>query len=176
MASLPDSGSFRYVVMRFMRDSMKPPPEGGGREGYPLSMHSHMTDQMRSSSERTSASGRHAVSFSSMTWAIDSPVSEQIASRSVPPASAPDDCSGSSDDVGAYGADRSRVLEPGMVLTVEPGLYIAPDADVPAAYRGIGIRIEDDILITEDGNKNLTASVVKKADDIEALMAAARLQ
>ncbi|EGT0648205.1 Xaa-Pro aminopeptidase [Citrobacter braakii] len=79
-------------------------------------------------------------------------------------------------DVGVYGQDRSRILEPGMVLTVEPGLYIAPDADVPPAYRGIGIRIEDDILITEDGNENLTASVVKKADDIEALMAAARLQ
>jgi len=77
-------------------------------------------------------------------------------------------------DVGVYGADRSRVLEPGMVITVEPGLYIAPDADVPEAYRGIGIRIEDDILITEDGNENLTASVVKKADDIEALMAAAK--
>lgn len=76
-------------------------------------------------------------------------------------------------DVGVYGVDRSRVLEPGMVLTVEPGLYIAPDADVPAEYRGIGIRIEDDILITENGNENLTASVVKRADDIEALMAAA---
>ena len=78
-------------------------------------------------------------------------------------------------DVGAYGTDRSRVLEPGMVLTVEPGLYIAPDADVPEAYRGIGIRIEDDIVITETGNENLTASVVKHADDIEALMAAARV-
>lgn len=77
-------------------------------------------------------------------------------------------------DVGAYGVDRSRVLEPGMVLTVEPGLYIAPDADVPAQYRGIGIRIEDDIVITANGNENLTASVVKTADDIEALMAAAR--
>ncbi len=77
-------------------------------------------------------------------------------------------------DVGFYGPDRSRVLEPGMVLTVEPGLYIAPDADVPAQYRGIGIRIEDDIVITETGNENLTATVVKKANDIEALMAAAR--
>ena len=77
-------------------------------------------------------------------------------------------------DVGAYGADRSRPLEPGMVITVEPGLYIAPDADVPAEYRGIGIRIEDNILITETGNENLTASVVKNADEIEALMAAAR--
>lgn len=78
-------------------------------------------------------------------------------------------------DVGSYGPDRSRILEPGMVLTVEPGLYIAPDADVPPEYRGIGIRIEDDIVITADGNENLTASVVKKADDIEALMAAQRL-
>lgn len=77
-------------------------------------------------------------------------------------------------DVGVYGPDRSRPLEPGMVLTVEPGLYIAPDADVPPQYRGIGIRIEDDILITENGNENLTASVVKKADEIEALMAAAK--
>ena len=77
-------------------------------------------------------------------------------------------------DVGFYGPDRSRVLEPGMVITVEPGLYIAPDADVPAQYRGIGIRIEDDIVITETGNENLTASVVKNPDDIEALMAAAR--
>ncbi|WNY85795.1 Xaa-Pro aminopeptidase [Leclercia adecarboxylata] len=77
-------------------------------------------------------------------------------------------------DVGAYGPERSRVLEPGMVLTVEPGLYIAPDADVPVEYRGIGIRIEDDIVITETGNENLTASVVKNADEIEALMAAAR--
>jgi len=77
-------------------------------------------------------------------------------------------------DVGVYGPDRSRTLESGMVLTVEPGLYIAPDADVPPQYRGIGIRIEDDILITENGNENLTASVVKKADEIEALMAAAK--
>lgn len=77
-------------------------------------------------------------------------------------------------DVGGYGPERSRPLEPGMVLTVEPGLYIAPDADVPQEYRGIGIRIEDDIAITESGNENLTASVVKRADDIEALMAAAR--
>jgi Xaa-Pro aminopeptidase len=78
-------------------------------------------------------------------------------------------------DVGHYGSpSRDRILEPGMVLTIEPGLYIAPDADVPQEYRGIGIRIEDDILITKDGNENLTASVVKDPDAIEALMAAAR--
>lgn len=77
-------------------------------------------------------------------------------------------------DVGFYGPDRSRIPAPCMVITVEPGLYIAPDADVPEEYRGIGIRIEDDIVITETGNENLTASVVKSADDIEALMAAAR--
>lgn len=77
-------------------------------------------------------------------------------------------------DVGHYGTERDRILEPGMVLTIEPGLYIAPDADVPEAYRGIGVRIEDDIVITADGNENLTASVVKTADDIEALMAQAK--
>ncbi|WP_034916788.1 Xaa-Pro aminopeptidase [Erwinia sp. 9145] len=77
-------------------------------------------------------------------------------------------------DVGGYGNDRDRPLEPGMAITVEPGLYIAPDADVPAEYRGIGIRIEDDIIITAEGNENLTDSVVKDADEIEALMAAAR--
>lgn len=77
-------------------------------------------------------------------------------------------------DVGFYGVERDRILEPGMVLTIEPGLYIAPDADVPPQYRSIGVRIEDDILITEDGNENLTAMVVKDPDEIEALMAAAK--
>ncbi|WP_416411780.1 Xaa-Pro aminopeptidase [Pantoea sp. App145] len=78
-------------------------------------------------------------------------------------------------DVGHYGTpSRDRILEPGMVLTIEPGLYIAPDAKVPAQYRGIGIRIEDDIVITAEGNENLTDSVVKDADAIEALMAVAR--
>jgi Xaa-Pro aminopeptidase len=78
-------------------------------------------------------------------------------------------------DVGHYGSpSRSRPLEPGMVLTIEPGLYIAPDADAPPEYRGIGIRIEDNILITANGNENLTASVVKDPDAIETLMAAAK--
>ncbi|TCV91701.1 Xaa-Pro aminopeptidase [Biostraticola tofi] len=77
-------------------------------------------------------------------------------------------------DVGDYGcAERGRILEPGMVLTIEPGLYIPNEADLPLSYRGIGIRIEDNILITEAGSENLTASVVKDADAIEALMAAA---
>jgi Xaa-Pro aminopeptidase len=60
-----------------------------------------------------------------------------------------------------------------MVLTVEPGLYLPKDDKlVPKRYRGIGIRIEDDVLITSDGNEVLTASVPKTVADIEALMAA----
>lgn len=78
-------------------------------------------------------------------------------------------------DVGDYGGvKRDRPVQPGMVLTIEPGLYIAPDADVPAEYRGIGIRIEDNIVITEQGNENLTANVMKDVDEIEALMATAK--
>ncbi|MDM7915031.1 MAG: M24B family metallopeptidase, partial [Candidatus Eisenbacteria bacterium] len=74
-------------------------------------------------------------------------------------------------DVGRYylGAE-SRTLAPGMVLTVEPGLYIAEgDEAAPPEYRGIGIRIEDDVLITEAGNRVLTAGVPKDAEEIEAL-------
>jgi Xaa-Pro aminopeptidase len=68
-------------------------------------------------------------------------------------------------------AKNSRPFAPGMVLTVEPGLYIPPDdKTAPAKYRGIGIRIEDDVLVTENGNVNLTAKVPKDADEIEALM------
>lgn len=78
-------------------------------------------------------------------------------------------------DVGDYATpERSRPLVPGMVLTVEPGLYIPSDGDVPEKYRGIGVRIEDDILITESGHENLTESVVKDPDAIERLMLAAR--
>ena len=62
-----------------------------------------------------------------------------------------------------------------MVLTVEPGLYIPrDDKDAPEKYRGIGIRIEDDVLITEDGNRNLTNKVPKEIDEIEAIMAESR--
>ncbi|WP_043270266.1 aminopeptidase P family protein [Streptomyces sp. CT34] len=63
-------------------------------------------------------------------------------------------------------------LEPGMVLTVEPGLYFqADDLTVPEEYRGIGVRIEDDILVTEDGNRNLSAALPRRADEVEAWMA-----
>jgi Xaa-Pro aminopeptidase len=73
-------------------------------------------------------------------------------------------------DAGDYGTDRSRKLEIGMVLTVEPGLYIGNDDDIPEKYRNIGIRIEDNLLITEYGNKNLTSAAPKEIDDIEAIM------
>lgn len=73
-------------------------------------------------------------------------------------------------DVGDYGIDRDRPLQIGMVLTVEPGLYIPKNADVPEQYKGIGIRIEDNLLITEYGNKNLTSGVPKKIAEIEAIM------
>ncbi|WP_406317379.1 aminopeptidase P family protein [Streptomyces sp. NBC_00118] len=63
-------------------------------------------------------------------------------------------------------------LEPGMCLTVEPGLYFqADDLTVPEEYRGIGVRIEDDILVTEDGNRNLSAGLPRRSDEVEAWMA-----
>lgn len=75
-------------------------------------------------------------------------------------------------DCGHYKRDgRWRLLEAGMVLTVEPGIYIRegmPDVDV--AYHGIGVRIEDDILVTETGYRNLTAALVSSPDDIEAFI------
>jgi Xaa-Pro aminopeptidase len=75
-------------------------------------------------------------------------------------------------DVGSYKVDgKWRTLEPGMVLTVEPGLYVAPDAQAPAQFRGIGIRIEDDVLVTEDGHEVLSRDVPKDPDAIERLMA-----
>ena len=78
-------------------------------------------------------------------------------------------------DAGRYftdqGAKNSKPFAPGMVLTVEPGLYIPPDdKTAPAKYRGIGIRIEDDVLVTEDGNRNLTEKVSKDPDEIESIM------
>lgn len=76
-------------------------------------------------------------------------------------------------DVGGYFVKgERRVLEPGFVLTIEPGIYVAPDANVPERFRGIGIRIEDDVLVTADGYENLTAAIPKTADEIERVMAA----
>jgi len=77
-------------------------------------------------------------------------------------------------DVGAYRVDgRWRPLEPGMVLTVEPGLYVPEDASGRARrWRGIGIRIEDDVVVTRDGHRVLTEGVPKDPEAIEALMAA----
>lgn len=64
------------------------------------------------------------------------------------------------------------VLEEGMILTVEPGLYIQPDDTLfPAEYRGIGVRIEDDVLVTKDGCKNLSSAMPRHPDEIEAWMA-----
>jgi Xaa-Pro aminopeptidase len=78
-------------------------------------------------------------------------------------------------DVGDYKVEQEwRLLEPGMVLTVEPGLYIPPDYEkVEEKWRGIGIRIEDDILVTASGYECLTSAVPKSIDEIEALMQAA---
>ena len=78
-------------------------------------------------------------------------------------------------DVGQYRiGDTPRALEPGMVFTVEPGLYVPVDADdVPAPFRGIGIRIEDDVLVTASGVEVLSAAVPKQVEEIETLRAAA---
>jgi Xaa-Pro aminopeptidase len=77
-------------------------------------------------------------------------------------------------DVGDYRVDgEPRLLEPGMVVTVEPGIYVgADDRDVAERWRGIGIRIEDDVAVTRDGHVVLTAAVPRDADALEALLAA----
>jgi Xaa-Pro aminopeptidase len=82
-------------------------------------------------------------------------------------------------DAGRYFSDQqaknSRPFEVGMVLTVEPGIYVpADDKSAPSKYRGIGIRIEDDVLVTETGNVNLTAKVPKGVEEIEEIMAKAK--
>jgi Xaa-Pro aminopeptidase len=64
----------------------------------------------------------------------------------------------------------SRILRPGMVLTIEPGLYVRPAADVPAQFHDIGIRIEDDAIVTATGCELITRGVPVKAAEIEALM------
>jgi Xaa-Pro aminopeptidase len=76
-------------------------------------------------------------------------------------------------DVGLYRVDGgSRALEPSMVLTVEPGIYISPDDEsAPEHLRGVGIRIEDDVLVTAAGHEVLTSAIPKTIDDVEALTA-----
>jgi Xaa-Pro aminopeptidase len=66
---------------------------------------------------------------------------------------------------------REGVLQPGMIITVEPGLYFKPDDElIPKPLRGLGVRIEDDILITSTGNENLTAALPRRSVDVEAWM------
>ncbi len=75
-------------------------------------------------------------------------------------------------DVGGYfHGSGPRTFEPGYVLTVEPGLYVSPSAEVDERFKGIGIRIEDDVLVTGEGHENLTAEIPKNTQDLEALLA-----
>jgi Xaa-Pro aminopeptidase len=71
-------------------------------------------------------------------------------------------------DVGRYFKDGApRKLESGMVLTVEPGIYVSVDADVDPRFRGIGIRIEDDVLVSEEGPVVISQAVPKTVDEVE---------
>jgi Xaa-Pro aminopeptidase len=76
-------------------------------------------------------------------------------------------------DVGRYHIkDESRQLEPGMVMTVEPGIYISPETkDIPEKFLGIGVRIEDDVLVTADGPNVLSSKAPKQVEEIVQLMA-----
>ena len=70
-------------------------------------------------------------------------------------------------------AHAEGILKEGMILTVEPGLYIQPDDTLfPVEYRGIGVRIEDDVLVTKDGCENLSSAMPSHPDEVEAWMAA----
>ncbi len=75
-------------------------------------------------------------------------------------------------DVGNYHVDgKPRPFEPGMCFTVEPGLYFSETNEkTPEHLRGIGVRIEDDVVMTEDGFENLTAAIPKTLDDVERWM------
>ncbi len=74
-------------------------------------------------------------------------------------------------DVGDYKvSDQWRLIEPGMVMTVEPGIYVPDNRSIPKRYRNIGIRIEDDVLVTRTGNEVLTAALPVDPDEIEALV------
>lgn len=75
-------------------------------------------------------------------------------------------------DVGEYRLDDTwREFEPGMVMTVEPGIYVEENLDVPAKYKGIGIRIEDNVLVTKTGHEVLTEDIPKTVEEIESYMA-----
>jgi len=74
-------------------------------------------------------------------------------------------------DVGDYKVEEKwRLLEPGMVLTIEPGLYLGSQSSIPKRYRNTGIRVEDDVVVTSDGPEVLTEALIKNVDDIEAFM------
>jgi Xaa-Pro aminopeptidase len=74
-------------------------------------------------------------------------------------------------DVGDYRFDETwRLLEPGMTMTIEPGVYIAAGRGVPKCWWNIGIRIEDDVQVTRDGHLMLTDLLIRKPDEIEAFM------
>ena len=76
-------------------------------------------------------------------------------------------------DVGLYQQDgEPRAVEPGIVMTVEPGIYVSETAEgIPDKYRGIGVRIEDDVLVTPEGHRVLTEAAPKQIAEIEALTA-----
>ncbi len=75
-------------------------------------------------------------------------------------------------DAGPYFDNKGNSIKlvPGMVVTVEPGIYISQNSkDVPSGFKGIGIRIEDDVLVTQSGNEVITSGIPKLVDEIETL-------